>query len=72
MPFENTNRFQRKNWWRRNHCVLRAYEALGHGFYNFNVDVQKYELTLTEMDTFLTKRGIIASNPDDDGVPRLS
>ena len=72
VPYENSRRYRLKNWWRRNVCRLVSYEGLGHGFFNFNVSMQHYELTLVEMDAFLTQRGVLVSNPDDDGVPRLS
>lgn len=72
VPFEQSMRFHKKNWWRRNCCRLRAYETHGHGFFNFNFDVRLYELTLNELDKFLVERGFLPPNPDDDGVPRLS
>lgn len=64
--------FKKKNWWRRNPCRLLTYEGHGHGFFNFNVDVRLYELTLNELDKFFVERGFLTPNPDDDGVPRLS
>ena len=72
VPFADSTDFRRRNWWRRNVCRLRSYEGQGHGFFNFNVDVRLYELTLTEIDAFLVERGFLPPNPDDDGVPRLS
>ena len=72
VPYEQSVRFRKKNWWRRNPCRLLTYEGHGHGFFNFNVDVRHYELTLNEVDKFLVERGFLTANPDDDGVPRLS
>lgn len=72
VPYEQSVRFRKKNWWRRNHCRLLAYQGHGHGFFNFNFDVRLYEHTLNDLDRFLVDRGFLSPNPDDDGVPRLS
>ncbi len=72
VPFASSKRFVSRNWWRRNPCRLRSFEGKGHGFFNFNVDVRNYEITLTEIDAFLVEYGFLPPNPEDDGVPRLS
>jgi acetyl esterase/lipase len=72
VPFEQSVRFKKKNWWRRNVCHLLPYASQGHGFFNFNFDVRLYELTLNDLDRFFVERGFLPPNPDDDGVPRLS
>ena len=72
VPYDQSVRFKKKNWWRRNECHLLPYEGQGHGFFNFNFDVRLYEHTLNDMDRFLTAIDFLPENPDDDGVPRLS
>jgi acetyl esterase/lipase len=71
VPFANSRKFRRRNWWHRNLCRLRPFEGKGHGFFNFNVSVRVYELTLSEIDAFLVELGFLPTNPDDNGVPRL-
>ena len=72
VPYGQSVRFKKRNWWRRNECHLLPYEGQGHGFFNFNFDVRLYEHTLNDMDRFLTALDYLGENPDDDGVPRLS
>jgi acetyl esterase/lipase len=64
VPFANSRKFRRRNWWRRNLCRLRPFEGKGHGFFNFNVSVRVYELTLSEIDAFLVELGFIDPDPD--------
>jgi acetyl esterase len=72
VPLENSQRFSRKMWWRRNACKLRSFETQGHGFFNLNVSPRFYELTLSEADGFLTERKFLQPLPDDDTAPRLT
>ncbi len=72
VPFENSQRFRRKMWWRGNVCRVRPFETQGHGFFNFNVNPRLYELTLNEADAFLVERKFLPALSDDDGSPRLS
>ncbi len=72
VPVGSSRGYRLRCLFRRNVCKLIIYEGLPHGFYNFNVSMQNYEITLTEVDHFLTSHGLISSDPDDDGVPRLS
>lgn len=72
VPYEQSVRFKKKNWWRRNDCHLLPYEAQGHGFFNFNFDVRLYEHTLNDMDRFLVAVDFLTEDPEHDGVPRLS
>lgn len=72
VPYENSQRFRRKMWWRGNVCKVRPFETQGHGFFNFNVNPRLYELTLSEADAFLVEKHFLEPIPDDDGIPRLA
>jgi acetyl esterase len=72
VPYENTQRFRRKMWWRGNTCKVRPFETQGHGFFNFNVNPRLYELTISEADAFLVERKFLDPVPEDDGTPRLA
>ena len=72
VPYENTQRFRRKMWWRGNSCKVRPFETQGHGFFNFNVNPRLYELTISEADAFLVERKLLVPPLDDDGSPRLA
>ncbi len=72
VPYENSQRFRRKMWWRGNTCKLRPFETQGHGFFNFNVNPRLYELTISEADAFLVEKKFLQPIPDDDGSPRLA
>ena len=72
VPFENSQRFRRKMWWRGNICRVRPFETQGHGFFNFNVNPRLYELTINEADAFLVERKFLPALPDDDGNARLA
>ncbi len=72
VPFENSQRYRKKMWWRRNPCKLRDFETQGHGFFNFNVNPRLYEITISEADAFLVERKFIAPVPEDDSTPRLA
>ena len=72
VPFENSQRFRRKMWWRGNTCKVRPFETQGHGFFNFNVNPRLYELTISEADAFLVEKKFLPPIPDDDGTPRLA
>ncbi|MES2709114.1 MAG: alpha/beta hydrolase fold domain-containing protein [Verrucomicrobiota bacterium] len=72
VPFENSERFRRKMWWRGNQCRLLEFETEGHGFFNFNVNPRLYELTINESDAFLVDLKFLSPAADDDGTPRLA
>ena len=72
IPWEHSERFRKKNRWRFNQCRLLTYRGQGHGFFNFNFDMNHYEITLNEMDAFFVERGYLQPYPDEDGLPRLS
>jgi acetyl esterase len=72
IPWEHSERFRKKNRWRFNKCRLLTYRGQGHGFFNFNFDMNHYEITLNELDAFLVERGFLQPYPDEDGLPRLS
>jgi acetyl esterase len=72
IPWEHSERFWKKNRWRFNKCRLLTYRGQGHGFFNFNFDMNHYEITLNELDAFLVERGYLQPYPDEDGLPRLS
>jgi len=72
VPYENSDRFRRKMWWRGNKVKVRPFETQGHGFFNFNVNPRLYEITINEADAFLVDRKILPPIPDDDGSPRLT
>ena len=72
VPFENSQRFSRKMWWRGNTCKLRPFETQGHGFFNFNVNPRFYEQTLVEADELLTDKKFLQPLPEDEAAPRLT
>lgn len=65
LPFETTRAFAKKmrRWFRRNDCRLIPYEGCGHSFFNFNVNPQLFEATITQMDKFLIEKGFIEPTP---------
>lgn len=50
-----TKRMQRKG----NACDLLVYEGQGHSFYNFNVSMEMYDSTMSEVETFLLEQEIL-------------
>lgn len=71
VPCESSRRFRRRMWWRGNKCRLIRYECQGHGFFNFNVSPRMYELTIGEVDSFLTGLRILSPAAESEVVPRL-
>ncbi len=72
IAWEQSERFCKKNRWRLNKCRLLTYRGQGHGFFNFNFDMNHYEITLNELDNYLVECGYLEPYPDEDGLPRLS
>lgn len=62
IPYEHSQRLFKKMKRKRNDCELVEFADVGHGFYNFNVDVNYYEATLHRMDEFLARNGWISRN----------
>lgn len=57
IPFEHSATLFKRMKRKRNDSELVEFEGVGHGFYNFNVDINYYEATLHRMDEFLERNG---------------
>jgi len=55
VPFEPVRRLARLWKSKRNEVAFHPYEGAAHSFYNFNVNLRLYELSLGNVDDFLTR-----------------
>jgi acetyl esterase len=59
VPFRGSADFTRRMRRKKNVCQLIEFEGQGHSFFNFNVDMGIYEMTLNEVDRFLAEVGVL-------------
>ena len=64
IPFAGSWEFARKVSKKKNACRLIEFEGHGHGFFNFNLSFERYEVTLMAMDEFLVEIGFIEPDPE--------
>jgi acetyl esterase/lipase len=64
VPFAGTYEFARKSTKKKNFCRLMEFEGQGHGFFNFNLSFEKYEVTLMAMDEFFVELGFLEPDPE--------
>lgn len=57
IPFEHSAQLFKRMKRKRNDSELVEFDGVGHGFYNFNVDINYYEATQHRMEEFLTRNG---------------
>lgn len=59
IPASHSQKLFKKMRRKRNDSELVEFDGVGHGFYNFNVDINYYEATMSRMDQFLTRNNWI-------------
>jgi acetyl esterase/lipase len=64
VPFAGTYEFAKKASKKKNFCRLIEFEGQGHGFFNFNLSFEKYEVTLMAMDEFFVELGFLEPDPE--------
>jgi acetyl esterase len=64
VPFAGTSEFAKKATKKKNFCRLMEFEGQGHGFFNFNLSFEKYEVTLMAMDEFFVELGFLEPDPE--------
>ncbi len=72
VPPDTVARFARSMKRKKNTCELIDYAREGHGFFNFNFNMQHFESTLNTMDRFLVDHDLLPVNEEDDGTNRLA
>ena len=64
VPYGGSYEFARKAGKKKNICRLMEFEGQGHGFFNFNLSFEKYEVTLMAMDEFFVELGFLEPDPE--------
>lgn len=59
VPVTGSQAFHRKARWRRCPCELVEFEGQGHGFWNFNVSPEHYEITVDTAERFLLEHRVL-------------
>ncbi|MEM7384731.1 MAG: alpha/beta hydrolase [Verrucomicrobiota bacterium] len=72
VPFAPVQRFVKQMKRKKNQCFLEDYEGEGHSFFNFNVNMQYFESTLSRMDSFLVDLGVLPERQIDNPLDSWS
>ncbi|HUF61043.1 MAG TPA: alpha/beta hydrolase [Verrucomicrobiales bacterium] len=65
VPVDQVERFSARMRKKKNVCRLEVFEGRGHGFFNLNVSVEDFELSLVLLHDFLATHGFIARDVEE-------